>query len=119
MTLMDEGNKARTVAATNMNETCVTVPKPLALWFSSCAVEPRSSRSHAVFTLILTMKRHDADTNLDTEKVSRIRSGLSLDSPLPPVLSFHSPTHPHLIITALSIWLVRNVPIPRELQVLV
>ncbi|KAJ6612156.1 kinesin-like protein [Mycena sp. CBHHK59/15] len=52
MTLMDEGNKARTVAATNMNET--------------------SSRSHAVFTLLLTMKRHDADTNMDTEKVSRI-----------------------------------------------
>ena len=25
MTLMDEGNKARTVAATNMNETCVVV----------------------------------------------------------------------------------------------
>ena len=53
MTLMDEGNKARTVAATNMNET--------------------SSRSHAVFTLLLTMKRHDTDTNLDTEKVSRIK----------------------------------------------
>ncbi|KAI0786506.1 kinesin-domain-containing protein [Abortiporus biennis] len=52
MQLMDEGNKARTVAATNMNET--------------------SSRSHAVFTLLLTMKRHDVDTNLDTEKVSRI-----------------------------------------------
>ncbi|KZT20641.1 kinesin-like protein [Neolentinus lepideus HHB14362 ss-1] len=52
MTLMDEGNKARTVAATNMNET--------------------SSRSHAVFTVLLTMKRHDDDTNLDTEKVSRI-----------------------------------------------
>ncbi|KIY45170.1 kinesin-domain-containing protein [Fistulina hepatica ATCC 64428] len=52
MTLMDEGNKARTVAATNMNET--------------------SSRSHAVFTLLLTMKRHDADTKMDTEKVSRI-----------------------------------------------
>lgn len=33
----------------------------------------RSSRSHAVFTLLLTMKRHDVDTNLDTEKVSRIR----------------------------------------------
>lgn len=49
---MDEGNKARTVAATNMNET--------------------SSRSHAVFTLLLTMKRHDVDTNMDTEKVSRI-----------------------------------------------
>ncbi|KAI6151632.1 hypothetical protein BKA82DRAFT_1001661 [Pisolithus tinctorius] len=52
MTLMDEGNKARTVAATNMNET--------------------SSRSHAVFTLLLTMRKHDVDTNLDTEKVSRI-----------------------------------------------
>ncbi|KAG9037707.1 kinesin-like protein Klp8 [Tulasnella sp. JGI-2019a] len=52
MNLMDEGNKARTVAATNMNET--------------------SSRSHAVFTLLLTQKRHDNDTNLDTEKVSRI-----------------------------------------------
>lgn len=31
-----------------------------------------SSRSHAVFTVLLTMKRHDVDTNLDTEKVSRI-----------------------------------------------
>ncbi|KAL4874063.1 hypothetical protein BDV12DRAFT_1686 [Aspergillus spectabilis] len=50
--LMDEGNKARTVAATNMNET--------------------SSRSHAVFTLMLTQKRHDAETSMDTEKVSRI-----------------------------------------------
>ncbi|TFK22194.1 kinesin-like protein [Coprinopsis marcescibilis] len=52
MNLMDEGNKARTVAATNMNET--------------------SSRSHAVFTLLLTMKRHDVQTKMDTEKVSRI-----------------------------------------------
>lgn len=50
--LMDEGNKARTVAATSMNET--------------------SSRSHAVFTLTLTQKRHDAETTMDTEKVSRI-----------------------------------------------
>ena len=50
--LMDEGNKARTVAATNMNET--------------------SSRSHAVFTLTLTQKRHDAETSMDSEKVSRI-----------------------------------------------
>ncbi|KAF8467730.1 hypothetical protein BDZ91DRAFT_722979 [Kalaharituber pfeilii] len=50
--LMDEGNKARTVAATNMNAT--------------------SSRSHAVFTLILTQKRHDVETGYDTEKVSRI-----------------------------------------------
>ncbi|KAF9955154.1 kinesin-like protein Klp8 [Mortierella alpina] len=50
--LMDEGNKARTVAATNMNET--------------------SSRSHAVFTVLLTQKRYDIETKLDTEKVSRI-----------------------------------------------
>ncbi|EEQ85354.2 kinesin family member 1/13/14 [Blastomyces dermatitidis ER-3] len=50
--LMDEGNKARTVAATNMNET--------------------SSRSHAVFTLTVTQKRHDTETTMDTEKVSRI-----------------------------------------------
>ncbi|KAJ5703151.1 hypothetical protein N7488_010699 [Penicillium malachiteum] len=50
--LMDEGNKARTVAATNMNET--------------------SSRSHAVFTLTLSQKRHDAETSMDTEKVSKI-----------------------------------------------
>ncbi|KAG0154633.1 hypothetical protein PDIDSM_201 [Penicillium digitatum] len=50
--LMDEGNKARTVAATNMNET--------------------SSRSHAVFTLTLTQKRHDQETSMDTEKVSKI-----------------------------------------------
>jgi len=50
--LMDEGNKARTVAATNMNET--------------------SSRSHAVFTLVLTQKRKDEQTNLEAEKVSRI-----------------------------------------------
>ncbi|KAH0176071.1 kinesin family protein, partial [Aureobasidium melanogenum] len=50
--LMDEGNKARTVAATNMNET--------------------SSRSHAVFTLTLSQKRHDADTGMDTEKAAKI-----------------------------------------------
>ncbi|KIR72736.1 kinesin [Cryptococcus deuterogattii CA1014] len=52
MTLMDEGNKARTVASTNMNET--------------------SSRSHAVFTLILTQKRHDPQTKMTGEKVSKI-----------------------------------------------
>lgn len=50
--LMDEGNKARTVAATNMNET--------------------SSRSHAVFTLTLTQKRHDVETNMALEKVAKI-----------------------------------------------
>ncbi len=50
--MMDEGNKARTVAATNMNET--------------------SSRSHAVFTLTLTQKRHDVETGMDTEKVAKI-----------------------------------------------
>ncbi|KAL1410022.1 hypothetical protein Q8F55_004024 [Vanrija albida] len=52
ITLMDEGNKARTVASTNMNET--------------------SSRSHAVFTLILTQKRYDPDTKMTGEKVSKI-----------------------------------------------
>ncbi|KAI1341383.1 kinesin motor domain-containing protein [Xylariaceae sp. FL0016] len=50
--LMDEGNKARTVAATNMNET--------------------SSRSHAVFTLILTQKSTDADTKMELEKQAKI-----------------------------------------------
>ncbi|MCJ1227889.1 kinesin-like protein Klp8 [Toensbergia leucococca] len=50
--LMDEGNKARTVAATTMNET--------------------SSRSHAVFTLTVTQKRHDVETSMDTEKVAKI-----------------------------------------------
>lgn len=50
--LIDEGNKARTVAATNMNET--------------------SSRSHAVFTIFFTQRRHDRITDLVTEKVSKI-----------------------------------------------
>ncbi|XP_039756147.1 kinesin-like protein unc-104 isoform X8 [Pararge aegeria] len=50
--LIDEGNKARTVAATNMNET--------------------SSRSHAVFTIFFTQQRHDKTTNLVSEKVSKI-----------------------------------------------
>lgn len=39
----------RTVAATNMNET--------------------SSRSHAVFTIVFTQKKHDSETDLSTEKV--------------------------------------------------
>ncbi|XP_051919124.1 kinesin-like protein KIF1C isoform X1 [Hippocampus zosterae] len=50
--LMDAGNKARTVAATNMNET--------------------SSRSHAVFTIVFSQRRRDLLTQLDTEKVSKI-----------------------------------------------
>ncbi|KFP81691.1 Kinesin-like KIF1B [Apaloderma vittatum] len=50
--LMDAGNKARTVAATNMNET--------------------SSRSHAVFTIVFTQKKHDTETDLSTEKVCKI-----------------------------------------------
>jgi hypothetical protein len=52
MTVMDEGNKARTVASTAMNET--------------------SSRSHAVFTVILTQKRHDETTKMAGEKVSKV-----------------------------------------------
>ena len=50
--LMDEGNKARTVAATNMNET--------------------SSRSHAVFTLTLTQKKRDEETKMDMERSAKI-----------------------------------------------
>ncbi|XP_051556726.1 kinesin-like protein KIF1A isoform X2 [Myxocyprinus asiaticus] len=50
--LMDSGNKARTVAATNMNET--------------------SSRSHAVFNIIFTQKRQDSETDNTSEKVSKI-----------------------------------------------
>ena len=46
--------------------------------FPNADVVCRSSRSHAVFMLILTMKRHDTDTNLDTEKVSRIKCVLIL-----------------------------------------
>ncbi|ORX63090.1 kinesin-domain-containing protein [Hesseltinella vesiculosa] len=49
--LMDEGNKARTVAATNMNET--------------------SSRSHAVFTIILTQRLLNSTEKKKSEKVSR------------------------------------------------
>uniref|UniRef100_A0A2K6DXQ8 plus-end-directed kinesin ATPase n=1 Tax=Macaca nemestrina TaxID=9545 RepID=A0A2K6DXQ8_MACNE len=53
--LMDAGKQKAmvwTVAATNMNET--------------------SSRSHAVFTIVFTQKKHDNETNLSTEKVSKI-----------------------------------------------
>lgn len=50
--LMDEGNKARTVAATKMNDT--------------------SSRSHSIFTLMLTQRRKDDMTGMEGEKVSRI-----------------------------------------------
>jgi kinesin family protein 1 len=71
--LMDEGNKARTVAATNMNETCVAGSLFSSPGANILASPTRSSRSHAVFTVLLTMKQHDVDTNLDTEKVSRIR----------------------------------------------
>ena len=49
---MDEGNKARTVAATKMNDT--------------------SSRSHSIFTLMLTQRRKDDMTGMEGEKVSRI-----------------------------------------------
>uniref|UniRef100_A0AAJ7SMS1 Kinesin-like protein n=1 Tax=Petromyzon marinus TaxID=7757 RepID=A0AAJ7SMS1_PETMA len=52
--LIDSGNKARTVAATNMNET--------------------SSRSHAVFTIVFTQRRQAdaADMGTLTEKVSKV-----------------------------------------------
>ena len=50
--LMMEGNKSRTVASTNMNN--------------------ESSRSHAVFTVILTFTLMDALSGVTGEKVSRI-----------------------------------------------
>ncbi|XP_055502057.1 kinesin-like protein KIF1A isoform X12 [Leucoraja erinacea] len=50
--LMDSGNKARTVAATNMNES--------------------SSRSHAVFNIIFTQKILDSNAESSSEKVSKI-----------------------------------------------
>ncbi len=50
--LIDQGDKARTVAATQMNES--------------------SSRSHAVFTLILTQKIRESDSDVVSEKVSRL-----------------------------------------------
>ncbi|KAG5875309.1 hypothetical protein JTB14_022220 [Gonioctena quinquepunctata] len=50
--LMAEGNKSRTVAATNMNS--------------------ESSRSHAVFTVILTQTLIDAKNGVSGEKVSRM-----------------------------------------------
>ncbi|ODV90389.1 hypothetical protein CANCADRAFT_13939, partial [Tortispora caseinolytica NRRL Y-17796] len=51
MSLMDEGNKVRTVGATNMNDT--------------------SSRSHAVFSMILTQRVHETD-DIVSEHISRI-----------------------------------------------
>lgn len=52
----------RTVAATNMNET--------------------SSRSHAVFNIIFTQKRHDAETDNTSEKVPAFNVVLSWSSDL-------------------------------------
>ncbi|NXX79912.1 KI13A protein, partial [Urocolius indicus] len=50
--LMSEGNKSRTVAATNMNE--------------------ESSRSHAVFNIILTQTLYDLQSGNSGEKVSKV-----------------------------------------------
>uniref|UniRef100_A0A670HT74 Kinesin family member 13B n=1 Tax=Podarcis muralis TaxID=64176 RepID=A0A670HT74_PODMU len=50
--LMSEGNKSRTVAATNMNE--------------------ESSRSHAVFKIILTHTLYDAKSGTSGEKVGKL-----------------------------------------------
>ena len=50
--LMTEGNKSRTVAATNMNA--------------------ESSRSHAVFSIVLTQTLTDTMTSVSGEKVSRM-----------------------------------------------
>lgn len=49
---MTEGNKSRTVAATNMNS--------------------ESSRSHAVFSVVLTQTLTDAASGVSGEKVARL-----------------------------------------------
>ena len=49
---MAEGNKSRTVASTNMNS--------------------ESSRSHAVFTVVLTQTLVDSKTGVSGEKQSRL-----------------------------------------------
>lgn len=49
---MDEGNQSRTVASTNMNS--------------------ESSRSHAVFNIVMTQHRYDPMTEHIGEKVSKI-----------------------------------------------
>lgn len=87
-------------------------------WFLSI----RSSRSHAVFTLLLTMKRRDESTNLDTEKVSRIRwVALQFPAvPCKPIVRYpaflaESVCVPFICDLVWSIWLVRNVLIQLEL----
>ncbi|KAI4560967.1 hypothetical protein MJG53_017596 [Ovis ammon polii x Ovis aries] len=50
--LMSEGNKSRTVAATNMNE--------------------ESSRSHAVFNIVITQTLYDLQSGNSGEKVSKV-----------------------------------------------
>lgn len=60
--LIEEGNKARTVAATNMNS--------------------ESSRSHAVFTVILTQTVTDVASGVSGEKVSGSTSVAADYSPL-------------------------------------
>ena len=49
---MVEGNKSRTVASTNMNN--------------------ESSRSHAVFTVIITQTLTDTQSDVSGEKVSKV-----------------------------------------------
>lgn len=75
----------RTVAATNMNET--------------------SSRSHAVFTIVFTQKKHDSETDLSTEKVR----GDNTDSPLlfPIYTYMHTYTHTHYLLSLILFILVK------------
>lgn len=88
--LIDEGNKARTVAATNMNET--------------------SSRSHAVFTIFFTQQAHDTLTDLITEKVT-VYISLFVVLFKTKIIRFRYPK------SVWSTWLVRSEPIrlaPKE-----
>ncbi|CAG2164937.1 unnamed protein product [Oppiella nova] len=68
--IMDEGNKARTVASTNMNETSSRSHAVFTIIFTQLRED--RIRSHAVFTIIFTQLREDRMSGLTSEKVSKI-----------------------------------------------
>ena len=82
--LMDEGNKSRTVAATNMNET--------------------SSRSHAVFSIILTQRKFDKPTGLTAEKVGCFLFELDV------IYSFEDVFGPFLLTACCSVPIILKHP---------
>ncbi len=59
MTLMDEGNKARTVAATNMNETCGNSVSPVTGSLTTIKVFSFTCRIHPPLDNEATRCRHE------------------------------------------------------------